>query len=76
VRECARLAVGSAKGRVAELRSLLRFLQVRGLTALAEAVPPVAGWRETGIPRTMARGEAAGWRGSLNYDANGVWQER
>jgi site-specific recombinase XerD len=59
VRECARLAVGSAKGRVAELRSLLRFLHVRGLTAsaLAESVPPVAGWRETGIPRTIARGE-------------------
>jgi len=59
VRECARLAVGSAKGRVGELRSLLRFLHVRGLTAsaLAESVPPVAGWRETGIPRTLARGE-------------------
>jgi site-specific recombinase XerD len=59
VRECARLALGSAKGRVAELRSLLRFLYLRGLTAttLAEAVPPVAGWRETGIPQTIARGE-------------------
>ncbi len=55
--ECARLSVGSAKGRVAELRSLLRFLHLRGLTdrALAEAVVPVAGWRETGIPHTMAR---------------------
>ncbi|HZR91350.1 MAG TPA: tyrosine-type recombinase/integrase [Gaiellaceae bacterium] len=59
VRECARLSVGSAKGRVAELRSLLRFLHLRGLTALAlaEAVPPVAGWRDTGIPRTLARVE-------------------
>ena len=61
VRECARLSVGSAKGRVAELRSLLRFLHLRGLTtlALAEAVPPVAGWRDTGIPRTLARVEVA-----------------
>jgi len=59
VREGARLAVGSAKGRVAELRSLLRFLHLRGLTslALAEAVPPMAGWRDTGIPLTIARNE-------------------
>jgi site-specific recombinase XerD len=59
VRECARVSPGSAKGRVAELRSLLRFLHVRGLTvlALADAVPPVAGWRETGIPETIGRAE-------------------
>lgn len=59
VRECARVSVGSAKGRVTELRSLLRFLYLRGSTelALADAVPPVAGWRETGIPQTIARGE-------------------
>jgi len=59
VRECARVSLGSAKGRVAELRSLLRFLHVRGWTALAlaDAVPPVAGWRETGIPQTIARAE-------------------
>lgn len=59
LRECARVSVGSAKGRVAELRSLLRFLYVRGLTelALADAVPPVAGWRETGIPQTLARAD-------------------
>jgi site-specific recombinase XerD len=59
VRECARVSLGSAKGRVAELRSLLRFLYLRGFTelALADAVPPVAGWRETGIPQTIARGE-------------------
>jgi site-specific recombinase XerD len=59
VGECARLALGSAKGRVGELRSLLRFLHLRGLTAsaLAESVPPVAGWRDTGIPQTLARAE-------------------
>ena len=53
--EFGRLSVGSAKGRVAELRSLLRFLHRRGLTALplATAVPPVAGWHETEIPNTM-----------------------
>jgi site-specific recombinase XerD len=50
--ECARLSVGSSKGRVAELRSLLRFVYLEGLTptALADAVPPVAGWRDTALP--------------------------
>jgi site-specific recombinase XerD len=59
LRECARLSLGSARGRVGELRSLLRFLHVRGLaaSALAEAVPPVAGWRDAGIPPTISRAE-------------------
>jgi site-specific recombinase XerD len=50
--ESARVSVGATKGRVAELRSLLRFLHLKGLTptALASAVPPVAGWHDTGIP--------------------------
>lgn len=54
--ECARVSVGSAKGRVAELRALLRFLYLRGFTemALADSVPSVAGWRDTEIPATMA----------------------
>jgi site-specific recombinase XerD len=53
--ECARVSVGSAKGRVAELRALLRFLYLRGFTemALADSVPSVAGWRDTEIPATM-----------------------
>jgi site-specific recombinase XerD len=57
--ECGRVSIGSAKGRVAELRSLLRFLHLRGLTpfALADSVPPVAGWRETSIPPTMPRSD-------------------
>ena len=51
VRECSRLSVGAAKGRVADLRSLLRYLHLRGLTPpLAEAVPPVAGWHDTTVP--------------------------
>lgn len=47
------MSVGSAKGRVAEMRSLLRFLFLTGRTehALAASVPPVAGWHDTGIPR-------------------------
>jgi site-specific recombinase XerD len=58
LRESQRVSVGSAKGRVAELRSLLKFLFVRGLTPrlLTTAVPPVAGWRETGIPKALPAG--------------------
>jgi site-specific recombinase XerD len=56
LRECERLSVDSAKGKVGELRSLLRFLFVRGLTGLAlgDAVPPVASWRGTRIPPAMS----------------------
>jgi site-specific recombinase XerD len=58
LRESERVSVGSAKGRVAELRSLLKFLYVRGLTRrlLTTAVPPVAGWRDTGIPKALPAG--------------------
>jgi site-specific recombinase XerD len=57
--ECERVCLGSAKGKVAELRSLLRFLHVRGFMArsLVESVPGVAGWRETTIPATMPQGD-------------------
>lgn len=52
LRECVRVSAGSAKGRVAELRSLLRFLYVEGITAfqLGTAVPPVGGWRLATLP--------------------------
>ena len=66
--ECARVSVGSAKGRVAELRSLLRFLYLRGFTemALADSVPSVAGWRNTEIPATMAPGDIGRLLGSCD----------
>jgi len=53
---CSRLALWSAKHLVNDLRSLLRFLFLEGLTptALANAVPPVAGWRDTGLPAMLA----------------------
>ncbi len=56
LRESGRVSVGAAKGRVAELRALLRFLFLRGLTltALASAVPPVAGWHDTALPVGLA----------------------
>jgi site-specific recombinase XerD len=52
LRECGRVSAGSAKGRVAELRSVLRFLYVQGITALplGTAVPPVGGWRLATLP--------------------------
>lgn len=51
--EASRVSVGSAKGRVAEMRSLLRFLFLTGRVDcdLASAVPPVAGWHDKGVPR-------------------------
>jgi site-specific recombinase XerD len=57
--ECERVCLGSAKGRVAELRALLRFLHMRGLTdrSLADAIPGVAGWRDTTIPPTMLQSD-------------------
>lgn len=46
------MSAGSAKGRVAELRSVLRFLYLQGLTPrrLGTAVPPVGGWRLATLP--------------------------
>lgn len=56
LQESARVSVGAVKGRVTELRSLLRFLYLRRLTpvALAAAVPAVAGWHDTGVPAGLA----------------------
>jgi site-specific recombinase XerD len=55
LRECGRISAGSAKGRVAELRAILRFLYLEGLTPLrlGTAVPPVGGWRLAALPPTM-----------------------
>jgi site-specific recombinase XerD len=55
LRECGRVSAGSAKGRVAELRAVLRFLYLQGLTPLrlGTAVPPVGGWRLATLPPVM-----------------------
>lgn len=57
--ESGRVSVGATKGRVAELRSLLRFLHLKGLTPipLASAVPPVAGWHDVGVPAGLTAAE-------------------
>jgi site-specific recombinase XerD len=51
-REC---GVGFAKLKVSALRSLLRYLHVHGDIAvdLAAAVPPVAGWRLSSLPKAL-----------------------
>jgi integrase/recombinase XerD len=56
------LAAGSVQGRVAELRSLLRFLHASGAVEapLSGSVPPAGGWRGGTIPpRTPAAGDIA-----------------
>ena len=65
---CSRLAVRSAKHLVNDLRSLLRFLFLEGLTpmALASAVPPVAGWRDTGLPTMLVASDVRALLGSCD----------
>jgi len=50
------LSAKSLQGRVAELRSLLRFLYLEAMisTPLGHGVPPVPGWKDTGVPRRLA----------------------
>ena len=52
-RECPRRSTPSAKYLVAGLRAVLRYLHVAGLTntSLAAAVPGVAGWSLSSLPR-------------------------
>ena len=59
VRECARVSTGSATCFTYRLRSLLRYLAVRGVAdpGLALAVPRVARWRAATIPQLPARPE-------------------
>src|SRR5262249_83451 len=50
------LAGGSLQGRGAELRSLLRFLYLKGFTdtEVARAVPPLPGWKDAAVPPRLA----------------------
>ena len=62
VLECARSASPARVQRIGTaLRSLLRFLHLRGVTAssLAGAVPAAAGWKLSGLPRHLTQQEAA-----------------
>jgi site-specific recombinase XerD len=53
------LSAKSLQGRVAELRSLLRFLYLQEMitSPLGEGVPLVPGWKDTGVPRRLAAGD-------------------
>lgn len=56
VLRCSRRSIlAGRKLTVTHLRSLLRFLHVRGATAqdLASCVPAVAGWRLSGLPKAL-----------------------
>jgi site-specific recombinase XerD len=66
--ECARVKPGSAGCYANRLRSLLRFLGLRGLTEpqLARSVPSVARWREAGIPQLPSRPEVERLLGSCD----------
>lgn len=59
--ESQRCKVASAKAMTTRLRSLLRFFYVEGLTpnALASAVPSVASWRQTSLPKALAPHDVA-----------------
>ena len=59
VTECGCRSVGSAKILVTVLRSLLRFLLLDGSVRidLACAVPAVAGWRGSHLPKGLSQGE-------------------
>ena len=56
---CPGRAVGSAKLIVCALRSLLRWLHLTGTVpvSLAAAVPSVAGWRLSGLPKGLEPGQ-------------------
>lgn len=58
----ARLVVESAKREAADLRALLRFMYLSGLTItdLGSAMPPVAVWRGTRLPMTMSASQVDG----------------
>jgi site-specific recombinase XerD len=61
VRECSCRSRASVCKLVSELRSFLRFAQLDGCTALAlsRAVPPVATWSASSLPRWAPAGDVA-----------------
>jgi site-specific recombinase XerD len=65
---CPGRAVGSAKLMVCALRSLLGWLHVTGQVpvSLAAAVPSVAGWRLSGLPKGLEPGQLRSLLGSCD----------
>jgi integrase/recombinase XerD len=64
------LARGSLQGRVAELRSLLRFLYLKGFTdtEVARSVPPLPGWKDTAVPPRLSNAQVATLLDSCDRD--------
>lgn len=62
----AAVSTWSVKTQVTALRALLRFLHVRGMipVSLVAAVPGVAGWRLSELPRTLPAGQVAALLGA------------
>jgi site-specific recombinase XerD len=62
------LSAGSLRGRVSELRSFLRFLYLQAMITapLGEGVPPVPGWKDTGVPRCLAAADVQALLGSCD----------
>lgn len=63
-----RRSVGEAKTVSTRLRSFLRFLELEGLTrpGLPAAVPSVAGWQLTGLPRAVSAADVTRLLGSCD----------
>ncbi len=68
VARCPSQSQGSAKLTVRALRSLLGFLYLEGMIdrPLADAVPSVASWRLSGLPKGLSPAEVAGLLGSCD----------
>lgn len=71
VGECERVSIGSAGCFTYRLRSLLRYLAVRGLVdpGMALAVPRVARWREATLPQFPSQPEIDRLLGSRDRDS-------
>ena len=70
VRQCHGRRVGSAKVLVTALRSLLRFLFLKGYTPfpLAQAVPTATGWADQSLPRELGAEAVAALLDSCDRD--------
>ena len=68
VAHCQNARGGTAPRMVTALRSLLRFLHVEGFIdqPLATAVPSVAAWKLTGLPKALAADQVAALLGSCD----------
>ncbi len=63
-----RRSVGEAKAVSTRLRSFLRYLELEGLTqpGLMAAVPSIAGWELTGLPRAVSAADVGRLLGSCD----------